>query len=106
MQRLISHFQLRLSVLQRHCFLGLEVLQILICPRGAGEQECACRYAGTGLVMLMLCGVTIAVIVLLFLDPLLHVFGVTKDVLPYAQDYTGITAFGIPFLVRSRLGVW
>ena len=68
---------------------------------GAGEQECACRYAGTGLAMLMLCGVTIAVIVLLFLDPLLHVFGVTKDVLPYAQDYTGITAFGIPFLILT-----
>lgn len=71
---------------------------------GAGEQECACRYAGTGLVMLMLCGVTIAVIVLLFLDPLLHVFGVTKDVLPYAQDYTGITAFGIPFLILTTGG--
>ena len=71
---------------------------------GAGEQECACRYAGTGLAMLMLCGVTIAVIVLLFLDPLLHVFGVTKDVLPYAQDYTGITAFGIPFLILTTGG--
>ena len=71
---------------------------------GAGEQECACRYAGTGLVMLMLCGVTIAVIVLLFLEPLLHVFGVTKDVLPYAQDYTGITAFGIPFLILTTGG--
>ena len=54
--------------------------------------------------MLMLCGVTIAVIVLLFLDPLLHVFGVTKDVLPYAQDYTGITAFGIPFLILTTGG--
>ena len=71
---------------------------------GAGEQECACRYAGTGLAMLMLCGVTIAVIVLLFLDPMLHVFGVTKDVLPYAQDYTGITAFGIPFLILTTGG--
>ena len=71
---------------------------------GAGEQECACRYAGTGLAMLMLCGVTIAVVVLLFLDPLLHVFGVTKDVLPYAQDYTGITAFGIPFLILTTGG--
>ena len=71
---------------------------------GAGEQECACRYAGTGLAMLMLCGVTIAVIVLLFLDPLLHVFGVTKDVLPYAQDSTGITAFGIPFLILTTGG--
>ena len=45
-----------------------------------------------------------AVIVLLFLDPLLHVFGVTKDVLPYAQDYTGITAFGIPFLILTTGG--
>lgn len=54
--------------------------------------------------MLMLCGVTIAVVVLLFLDPLLHVFGVTKDVLPYAQDYTGITAFGIPFLILTTGG--
>ena len=54
--------------------------------------------------MLMLCGVTIAVIVLLFLDSLLHVFGVTKDVLPYAQDYTGITAFGIPFLILTTGG--
>lgn len=71
---------------------------------GAGEQECACRYAGTGLAMLLLCGVTIAVVVLLFLDPLLHVFGVTKDVLPYAQDYTGITAFGIPFLILTTGG--
>lgn len=71
---------------------------------GAGERECACRYAGTGLAMLMLCGVTIAVVVLLFLDSLLHVFGVTKDVLPYAQDYTGITAFGIPFLILTTGG--
>ena len=39
MQRLISHFQLRLSVLQRHCFLGLEVLQILICPRGQESRN-------------------------------------------------------------------
>lgn len=53
---------------------------------------------------LVLCGVTIAVVVLLFLDPLLHVFGVTKDVLPYAQDYTGITAFGIPFLILTTGG--
>lgn len=39
MQRLISHFQLRLFVLQRHCFLGLEVLQILICPRGQESRN-------------------------------------------------------------------
>ena len=71
---------------------------------GAGEQERACRFAGTGLSMLIICGVTIAVVVLIFLNPLLQIFGVTKDVLPYAQDYTGITAFGIPFLILTTGG--
>ena len=71
---------------------------------GAGEQERACRFVGTGLSMLMICGVVIAVVILSFLNPLLHIFGVTKDVLPYAQDYTGITAFGIPFLILTTGG--
>lgn len=42
--------------------------------------------------MLVICGVIIAAVVLVFLNPLLHLFGVTAKILPYAQDYTGITA--------------
>lgn len=71
---------------------------------GAGNPERAARIAGTGLSMLAVSGVLIAVIVLVFLYPLLHLFGVTPDVLPYALDYTGITAFGIPFLVLTTGG--
>lgn len=71
---------------------------------GEGEQEQACRYVGTGLAMLGICGVLIAAVTLIFLNPLLHLFGVTKDVLPYAQNYTGITAFGIPFLILTTGG--
>ena len=71
---------------------------------GAGESEEASKIVGTGLAMLVICGVIIAVVVLFFLDPLLQLFGVTPDVLPYAQDYTGITAFGIPFLILTTGG--
>lgn len=71
---------------------------------GAGESEEASKIVGTGLAMLVICGVIIAVVVLIFLDPLLQLFGVTPDVLPYAQDYTGITAFGIPFLILTTGG--
>ena len=71
---------------------------------GAGQHEKASRIVGTGLSMLGICGIVIAGMVLLFLDPLLHIFGVTKDVLPYAQDYTGITALGIPFLILTTGG--
>ena len=54
--------------------------------------------------MLVICGVIIAAVTLVFLNPLLHIFGVTAKILPYAQDYTGITAFGIPFLILTTGG--
>ena len=47
---------------------------------GAGDHEKASRIAGTGLSMLVICGVIIAAVVLVFLDPLLHLFGVTLAV--------------------------
>ncbi len=71
---------------------------------GAGNKEKASRIVGTGLAMLVICGIVIAGVVLLFLDPLLELFGVTPEVLPFAQDYTGITAFGIPFLILTTGG--
>ena len=71
---------------------------------GAGEQKEASGIAGTGLSMLVICGVIISVVTLIFLNPLLHLFGVTAKILPYAQDYTGITAFGIPFLILTTGG--
>ncbi|MEZ3486356.1 MAG: MATE family efflux transporter [Lachnospiraceae bacterium] len=71
---------------------------------GAGNQEKACRIVGTGLAMLAICGTLIAGAVLVFLGPLLQIFGVTPEVLPYAQDYTGITAWGIPFLILTTGG--
>lgn len=71
---------------------------------GRGNNERAARIAATGLSMLMICGVIIAAIVLLFLEPLLQLFGVTPEILPYALDYTGVTAFGIPFLILTTGG--
>ncbi len=71
---------------------------------GAGNQRKASEIVGTGLALLIICGVVIAGVVLAFLDPLLGLFGVTPEVLPFAQDYTGITAFGIPFLILTTGG--
>ena len=54
---------------------------------GAGKNDRAAEIAGNGLSMLVICGVVIGVVVLVFLNPLLHLFGVTKEILPYAQKY-------------------
>ena len=71
---------------------------------GAGNVKKASSIAGTGLSSLVISGGILAVIVLLFLKPLLHFFGGTADVMPYAIDYMGITAVGLPFYVLSTGG--
>lgn len=71
---------------------------------GAGNNERATEIIGTGLFALCAGGILISVITLLFLNPLLQLFGVTPDILPYAQAYLGITAFGIPFHVLTTGG--
>ena len=68
---------------------------------GAGREKKASGIAGTALSSLVISGVVLCVIVLLFLKPLLTLFGATKDVMPYAVDYTGITALGLPFYILS-----
>ncbi len=68
---------------------------------GRGEREEAPHYMGNAAVMLVVCGVLIMAVTLIFLTPLLRLFGSPDEVLPYAQSYVGITAFGFPFMVFS-----
>ena len=68
---------------------------------GAGREKKASSIAGTALSTLVITGVILAVAVLLFLRPLLSLFGATTDVMPYAMDYLGITAVGLPFYALS-----
>ena len=68
---------------------------------GAGREKKASSIAGTALSTLVITGVILAVAVLLFLRPLLSLFCATTDVMPYAVDYLGITAVGLPFYALS-----
>lgn len=72
--------------------------------QGRGNRERAGQIAGSGIAMLALFGIALAAAVLLFLNPLLLLFGATEEVLLYAQSYTGITAFGIPLLIFTTGG--
>ena len=69
---------------------------------GAGDDESARRAAGTAVAMLAAAGVLYAVLIELFLTPLMLAFGATGEVLPYAQEYTRITAIGMPFLILTN----
>lgn len=64
---------------------------------GAKRQEDAEQFIGTGMTMMSLVGLVIMGLVLVFKTPVLLLCGATDNVLPYAQEYLGTTAFGLPF---------
>ncbi len=66
---------------------------------GAGKKSEALRYVGNGISMMFLAGIIIAAATLIFLKPLLILFGATPEVLPLATTYLGLTALGMPFLL-------
>lgn len=69
---------------------------------GAGEKEDAARVAGNGISMMIVFGVIYAILIEIFLHPLLTAFGATADVMPYAESYTRIIAIGMPFLIITN----
>lgn len=68
---------------------------------GKGDKECSKNTAGNTLLLLLISGSLIALVSLVFLEPLLTLFGATAPIMPYAKPYTLITAIGMPFLVFS-----
>lgn len=71
---------------------------------GRGDKEAAPYYVGNAVTMLTSCGIVLMVITLLFLEPILVLFGAPDDVMPYAKDYVLYTSFGFPFLLLSTGG--
>lgn len=51
--------------------------------------------------MLVISGIILSGVIIVFLKDLMVAFGATDQILSYAMEYTGITSFGIPFLLFS-----
>ncbi|MDO5425828.1 MAG: MATE family efflux transporter [Eubacteriales bacterium] len=69
---------------------------------GRNETDYAARIAGSGILLMILSGLLYLIIGEAFLTPLLKIFGATTEVLPYAQQYAGITLLGMPFLIITN----
>ncbi len=64
---------------------------------GKKEDKKAAQGTVAGMIFTVVSGVLIAAIYLIFLRPLCTLFGATENVMPYALQYGGIIAIGIPF---------
>ena len=68
---------------------------------GQKRQEDAQLVMGNALTMLLLTALTVAIVGLLFLEPILTLFGASEAVLPYARDYMRVILMGSFFAVIS-----
>lgn len=68
---------------------------------GGRQYEGASEMAATGFCFSFLTGVLIAVLGLLFLEPLALLLGSTETILPYAKSYVGIILVGAPWMGSS-----
>ena len=69
---------------------------------GEKKEEKAEQALGNVFILLAGIGILVAVLGLIFLDPLLKVFGATENTMGYAREYTSIILIGAPF---NMLGI-
>lgn len=69
---------------------------------GEKKDQEAEKTLGNVFVLLIISGIAISILGLVFLDPLLVLFGVTDNTLEYSRQYTSILLIGAPF---NLLGV-
>ena len=68
---------------------------------GQGDLERVKKGVGNAVAMVTIAGILMLVVSLMFLNPILTVFGATDKLRPYALDYGYIIAIGLPFTMIS-----
>ncbi len=71
---------------------------------GRGDKKQAGFFAGNSFTLLAVSGILLSILTLVFLDPLLKVFGTPDNVMPLAKSYVSVTAIGFPFLILTTGG--
>lgn len=68
---------------------------------GEGDIDSVKKGVGNSIIMVTVIGILVMVITLIFMNPILTLFGATDVLRPYALDYGYIIAIGLPFTMIS-----
>lgn len=68
---------------------------------GEGNQEDAKKGVVNGILLSIVVGIILCVVSMVFLKPIIYLFGCTQTVEPYALGYGSIVAIGFPFVLIS-----
>lgn len=97
-------FPLSTSCLALALLIGIGGSSAFNLAMGSGDDKKAVHLLGNAVVLLAGSGLFLSIITFLFLKPLLLFFGSPKAVLPFAIEYTKVTALGFPFLLLGTGG--
>lgn len=97
-------FPLSTSCLALALLIGIGGSSAFNLAMGSRDDKKAVHLLGNAVVLLAGSGLFLSIITFLFLKPLLLFFGSPKAVLPFAIEYTKVTAFGFPFLLLGTGG--
>lgn len=90
-------FPIMLIMMAFNMLIGLGANSLVAIRLGEQKKDEAEQIMGNAFVLLVSLSLIITVLGLLFLDPLLKLFGASKVVLPYAKEYMRIILFGSVF---------
>ncbi|HHX75210.1 MAG TPA: MATE family efflux transporter [Firmicutes bacterium] len=84
--------------------IGLGAAALLSLRMGEGKEEEAKKILGNAFTLIAIAGISASLIMLLFLDTLLTMFGASKAVLPFARSYAQIILVGSIFHIMGLAG--
>ena len=97
-------FPLSISCTSLSLLFGIGGASAFNLTMGEGDKEKAPFFIGNSVSVVVIFGAILAIATELFLEPMLLFFGSPENVLPFAKEYTRITAIGFPVLILQICG--
>ncbi len=91
-------FPIMLVLMAFGMLVGMGGASLISIRLGEGKKDQAERILGNSFVLLIAISAVLSVLGLVFLDPLLRLFGASETILPYARQYVSIILAGSVFM--------
>jgi putative MATE family efflux protein len=91
-------FPIMMLVMACDMLVSLGAAALISIKLGEGKQQEAEQVMGNAMVLMVFVSLLIMTLGLIFLQPLLQVFGASPDVMPFAYDYMSIIIFATVFM--------
>ncbi|SDY56526.1 putative efflux protein, MATE family [Proteiniborus ethanoligenes] len=90
-------FPIMIIIMAFGMLIGIGATSLISIRLGEGKREEAELILGNAMVLLIIISLTLSIFGLIFLDPILKLFGASPQILPYAKEYLSIILLGAVF---------